>query len=395
MRKKYSIIAIFLLISLMLSLSACGSTELNDNTFIKNMQKGLEARWKISNAQPDTYNSNTEKKDSFGKCVNAELDAIGDISAYNFENPELKELAEMYYQALQSQLEGIKYIGADDNKFHQIYGQEGYYNRARVICRLVDDFGLTVSSNYASNLDDFVSNGRVRLELDEELKAMEAIFSGDTVIESLGGTNYECIIKNTSNYDLSGAQIEFNLYNDKDVLVDTSTEYMNSWGAGSTNQCSLYISKEFTRAEARISLYSDSINDYLRTEFHPIEYVNKMIIVIKMKSSLPVEISYTSYKTITTKCKVTSFDYEVGYWSNGQASVTLKVSGKKTYDEKGDSYSRAVRIGWKLYDEKRNVVDSGTFYSSDVKVGETFTDTTSSAYHLAPGSYTLEILNVG
>lgn len=395
MKNRHSIIAIILLVAMVLSLSACGSAPLNDEGFIKNMQKGLEARWKISNAQPDTYNSNTEKKESYIKCVNAELDAIGDISAYTFENPELKELAEMYYQALQSQLEGIKYIGADDNKFNQIYGQEGYYNRARVICRLADDFGLTVSNNYASNLDDFVSAGRVRLELDEQVKAMEGIISGDVVLESLGGTNYECVITNNTTYDLSEAQIEFNLYNDKGVLVETVTAYMNSWKAGSTNQCSVYIGKEFTKAEARIKLYSNSIYDYLTTEYHPIEYVNNMIINITLKTSLPAEISYTSYKTVTTRCKVTSFDYEIGYWSDGKASVELKISGTKTYDEKGDSYSRGVEVGWKLYDSKGVVVDSGTFWSSNIKVGESFKDASNYASDLAPGDYTLEILNVG
>ncbi len=394
MKNRHSLIAIVLLVAMVLTLSACGSAPLNDEGFIKNMQKGLEARWKISNASPDTYSSNTERKTDYTNCVNAELNAIGDISAYTFENPELKELAEMYYQALQSQLEGIKYIGADDSKFTEIYSNQGYYKRARVICRLADDFGLTVSKNYASTLDDFVSAGRVRLELDEQVKAMESLINENVILESLGGTNYECVITNNTDYDLSNAQLEFNLFNDKDVLVDTSTAYMNSWKSGSTNQCSLYVNKEFTRAEARIKLYSDSIYDYLTTEYHPIEYVNNMIINITLKTSLPTEISYTSYKSVTTKCNVTSFDYEVGYWNDGKASVTLNISGNKTYDEKGDSYSRGARVGWKLYDAKGNVIDSGTFTSSYIKVGETFTDASSYVNKLAPGDYTLEILNV-
>ncbi len=395
MKNRHSIIAIVLLVAIVLTLSACGSVPLNDEGFIKNMQKGLEARWKISNASPDTYSSNTEKKTDFTNCVNAELNAIGDISAYTFENPELKELAEMYYQALQSQLEGIKYIGADDSKFTEIFSNQGYYNRARVICRLADDFGLTVSSKYASNLDDFVSAGRVRLELDEQLKEMEGIINEDVVLEALGGTDYECVINNNTDYDLSEAQIEFNLYNDKGVLVETETAYMKSWKAGSTNQCSLYISKEFSKAEARVKFYSNSIYDYLTTEFHPIEYVNNMIINITLRSSLPADISYTSFRTVTTRCEVTGFDYEIGYWSNGKASVELKISGSKTYDEEGDSYSRAVEVGWKLYDAKGVVVDSGTFWSSNIKVGESFKDASNYASDLAPGDYTLEILNVG
>ena len=88
MRNTHSIIAVILMLALVLSLTACGSAPLNDEGFIKNMQKGLEARWKISNASPDTYSSNTEKKNDYTNCVNAELNAIGDISAYTFEKAD-------------------------------------------------------------------------------------------------------------------------------------------------------------------------------------------------------------------------------------------------------------------------------------------------------------------
>ncbi|MBE7006626.1 MAG: hypothetical protein E7424_05700 [Ruminococcaceae bacterium] len=388
------IIALILVLVMLFSLTACGSRPLNDERFVKNMQKGLEARWKISSNLPDTYKSNAEEKESYIQCVNAELNAIGDISEYSFENSELKELAEMYNSALQTQLEGIKYFGADDNKFNMLYGQDGYYNRARVICKLVDNYGLMVSNNYTDMLDDFVSTGRVRLELDEEITAMEGIITDAVVLECLGGTDYECFITNNTSYDLSEAQIDFNLFNDNGVLVETQTAYMNSWPAGSTNQCSIYVSKEFSKAEARISLFNDSLFDYLRTEYHPVEYVNDMIIEINLKNSLPCSVDYTSFKSLTTTCQVTSFDYEIGYWYDGKASVELSISGSKTYDEEGDSYSRGVEVGWKLYDDKEIVVDSGTFWSSDIKVGESFKDASTYVSDLAPGTYTLELLNV-
>ena len=395
MKHRHSIIAIILLVAMVLSLSACGSAPLNDEAFIKNVQKGLEARWKLTDKEPEQFSSATEFKQTYTGYVNAELSAIGDINAYTFEDDQLKELAEIYVNALNSQLEGIKYYGSDDNKYTQMWSTDGYYQRARVLCKLVDNYGLTVSKNYESALDELATNGRVMLELDDQVQAMDNIITGDIVLESLGGTNYECIITNDSKYDLSGAQIELNLYNDKNVLVDNATAYLNSWKAGSTNQCSFYIKNEFTRAEVRIALYNNSIYDYLTTEYHPIEYVNNMIINITLKTSLPTEISYTSYRTVTTRCKVTSFDFEVGYWNDGKASVTLSISGNKTYDEKGDSYSRGAKVGWKLYDSKGNVIDSGTFTSSNIKVGETFTDASSYVNKLAPGDYTLEILNVG
>ncbi len=389
------ITAILLILLLIIGCSACGSSKLDDAGFIKNMQKGLEARWKLSNASPDTYNSNAEKKQSFTNCVNAELNAIGDITAYTFEDEELKELAYKYLDALNSQLEGIKYIGSDDSKFTELYSKNGYYNRARVIYYLKENYNLNVSSTYADTFDEFYSAGRARLELDEVEKCMTSIISGDITLEALGGTNYECIIKNDSAYDLSGAQLEFNLYNDKDILVDTSTAYLNSWNAGSTTQCSLYVRNEFTRAEARLSLYSNSIYDYLRTEYFPIDYVNNMVINIQLRGSLPKTFDYfgSNGKKCTT-CQVTDFSFEVGNWSNGTASVTLSISGKKTYDERGNNYSRGAKVGWKLYNDKGVVIDSGNFTSNQINVGESFANSTAYARNLAPGTYTLELLNV-
>ena len=86
--------------------------------------------------------------------------------------------------------------------------------------------------------------------------------------------------------------------------------------------------------------------------------------------------------------------HEIGYWNNGKASVNLKISGKKTYDADGDNYSRSCNVGWKLYDQSNNVVDSGTFYSSQISVGEVFRESSSYVSDLGVGTYSLELLDV-
>ena len=64
------------------------------------------------------------------------------------------------------------------------------------------------------------------------------------------------------------------------------------------------------------------------------------------------------------------------------------------YDADGDNYSRSCNVGWKLYDQSNNVVDSGTFYSSKISVGEVFRESASYANQLNVGTYTLELLDV-
>ena len=503
------LVALVLVFAMMLSLVACSSTPLNDKGFIQNVQKGLEARWKLSQNQAGSYASNTEKKESYTQAVNAELKAIGDIAAYTFENAELKELAEAYNKALQSQLEGVKYLGSDDAMFNKIYMEDGYYQRARVICKLVDNFGLTVSKTYGYDMDQLVSAGKARLALDEKIAAMEGIFANDVVLTCLGRQKYELTITNTTKYDLSGVEIQFNFYDDNGVIIENENTYLLSWSAGSTNQDTIYLDKEFTKAEVRLSLYDfdqlvnletsfhpvkyvndikikseeklaamegifandvvltclggrehgftltnnteydlsgvkvqfnfyddkgamvESESTYLRswpagntsqdtiyvdkeftkaevrlslydydqsvdleTSFYPVKYVNDMKIEIVLKNELPCEISYLDwYKKVDSTCKITGFEYVEGHWNNGEASVTVKLSGTKTYDKEGDSNSRAVRVGWKLYDSDGIVVDSGTILSSSIAVGESFKGASGYLTHLTPGTYTLELVD--
>ena len=264
---------------LCLSLCACGEsgeTVLDDKAFLSNMKKGLEARWDI----PERNSTASELRACHTECVNAELNAIGDLDAYTFENEELRDLAYQYVAALNSQLEGIKYYGIDNGKHDRLYYDEGYNRRAEIIYLLVTNHGLTVSSKYTNTLQEVVNRGMI--------------------------------------------------------------------------------------------LHEQKIEIVLRTE-------------------LPQNFKDGDKTSVT----VTDFSYEVGDWYDGKVSVTIFLSGKKTYDSKGEGYSRAVRVGWKLYDEDGTVLDSGTVSSSDVKMDENFSGASATISGLHSGVYTLEIMSLG
>lgn len=74
-------------------------------------------------------------------------------------------------------------------------------------------------------------------------------------------------------------------------------------------------------------------------------------------------------------------------------TVTIYFNGTKTWDSKGSKYSRAVHIGWKLYDSNNAVVDSGTAYTSAVTTNENFANVSDLIFDLPDGNYRLEILN--
>lgn len=224
---------------------------------------------------------------------------------------------------------------------------------------------------------------------------MQSLITNKITLEALDGNNYELIITNDTEYDLSGSFLYFNLYDEDGVLIDTVSTYFESWVSGSKNKASVFESKEFSSVEMMIEYYSNSSYSTLSTAFVPISYVNNMIIEIKMETSIPNEFTYSFYNRTLTKCIVTDFSYEVSGWNDGKAYVNITISGEKTYDVKGNSYSRGCLVGWKLYDSKGTVIDSGNFNTSNIAVNESFAETTSYINNLPVGVYTLELLNVG
>lgn len=104
--------------------------------------------------------------------------------------------------------------------------------------------------------------------------------------------------------------------------------------------------------------------------------------------SVPATYHYYGYEA--TSVKITNIRYEM----SGD-DMKIYLSGEKTYDKKGSSYSSYCRVGYKVYDSDGYVVDSGTFYSDAMRVGDKFKDDYFTIYNLEIGeTYTLELLNV-
>ncbi len=108
--------------------------------------------------------------------------------------------------------------------------------------------------------------------------------------------------------------------------------------------------------------------------------------------TLPDTIADFSYSGKTTSAvKITNITYEIS-----DDDLYFYFTGEKTYDVEGNKYSRSCVVGWKLYDSEGYIVDSGTFYSPNIAVGEKFRDEKEYAWDvIKPGeTYTLVISNV-
>ena len=112
---------------------------------------------------------------------------------------------------------------------------------------------------------------------------------------------------------------------------------------------------------------------------------------ITCKTSLPTTLYYYSYSgSIKSGCSVSNVSFEV----SGD-DLYIYFTGKKTYDANGSGQSASCYISWKLYDDKNNVVASGTEYTLSLATGEGFVDSKDTAYNcITPGgTYYLVLLN--
>lgn len=118
--------------------------------------------------------------------------------------------------------------------------------------------------------------------------------------------------------------------------------------------------------------------------------------------NLPQEVKRYGYNnslqsSVSVTKIVPTFKY---YGSNDKNGITLtvKISGTKTYDYQGSNQSSPCYIGWKLYDPDGNVFSTGTFYSSNIAMGESFASKEEDLIYnfeaAAPGAYKLVLLNV-
>ena len=115
--------------------------------------------------------------------------------------------------------------------------------------------------------------------------------------------------------------------------------------------------------------------------------------------TLPQTFSYKDYNGVRSSVEITGISYEFNCdYPDGTIGLTVKFSGKKTYDYKGNYHSDSCYIGWKLYDPSGNVVDDGTFYTPSLAVGESFSnqevDVLYSWDGYTPGAYSLSLSGV-
>ena len=280
---------VYLLLSVVLATSICGcgstSTSNSSNTqtsvsaenekksdadFIVNLGKGLEARWTLTDSEE--YNSEALETMSLAEYqkadtlfVNAELDAIGDLDEYEFEDQDLKKLAETYMMGLELQKEGIQYQGTTEYTKQQQTWDLGYNYRAVCMTDLYNEYGLTVDEKFKNNLDDFVAES---LTAKKSIAVQEYVDELPSKVEYVKdeeksddwSTYYKAVIENTTEYEIDSLEIEIDFLDASGVVIYQTSDSLKNIKAGGKVQSSIYYDSsegDFKSMELRFTAYND------------------------------------------------------------------------------------------------------------------------------------------
>lgn len=246
------IVTIFVLsIVLIFGLIGCspqqqGSVGANyqDQAFLTDLVKGLEARWAINdkNKETDTETSST----TLQEAIRAEKDKIDKYRTAEFEDTKLQELAVRYLNTLDESMDIAEKFSSNDYECIEAWSKT-YGDRTMVLNEIASNYDLKVSSKYQKYLDDLIANGKTAQSNSDNDEAVQKLANAIEIVfetDSHGYTRGNTTITNTSNLNFEYIGFDVQLYDDSGVRTDTSSLYVNNWKSGETIAEEVYIGKE-------------------------------------------------------------------------------------------------------------------------------------------------------
>lgn len=241
-------------------------THYADEDFVKDMAKGLEARWTLNeqNESKEGYDAidlqSSEYKDMMISYINAELDCIGKYKDEKFEDSKLQEEAISYINLLNDHIEICDYIPVDYYGKYLEEFQPIYDGRSKIIQDMADNYGLTVSDKFQSNLDEFKINSKLVQEKDAQEQVIDSMLSNITfeeVPDEYAGDwkTYQGVVENTTGSDFSTFAVNINLLNADGVIVETAYDQVSNFTNGAKAQFEFSTDKEFTSTEVTVQYY--------------------------------------------------------------------------------------------------------------------------------------------
>lgn len=259
MKKRLIFIAV--VAALCLPFTGCGNTTSTptttetqeyfaDNDFIKDLQKGLESRWSI--ASDNVLSMTTDElKAYYEQSVNSELDIIEKYQNEKFEDRKLQEIVIQYINLLKDSKEVIPYLNTDMVTFSQDWDMI-YKKRSQMISSFHSDFGLTVSEEYESTLNDFISISNIVTQQESQKDTIDNWVKSivfEQVDDSHGYQKYQATVENTTGFNFEYINLSINLIDTDGVVVQTVYSSFQNISAGAKVKFEFSTNTQFSSTD--------------------------------------------------------------------------------------------------------------------------------------------------
>lgn len=244
----HKLAGIILALLLSITLAGCSSskstkTKYDDKAFIASLERGLEARWKLT----DAVEIQDIKKSDYEAFINAELTRISDYSSKKYKSTFLQENAIAYINSLKNQKKALKsYNDAD----FQTKWDKAYDARNAILVKIDKKYHLKINKKYNSYLVELRRSGNATNKNTAKNTALNSLIKSikfnDKSDDGSGFIEYSATVKNTTGYDIKSFSTVVKLKDKSNVTTDTQYINTENWNKNEKVQLKFATDKDFT-----------------------------------------------------------------------------------------------------------------------------------------------------
>ena len=252
--KKILTFTIVMISILLMGCSSENGPKSVDNQFLSDVSKATEARWEYLDKYTDESESVYLKE-----AVKKELYIIEKYKTLNeeeevFNDPKLKKIAEDYIEALNTQIESIKYYTSDYTKYEEQWS-DGYNKRSTLLVKLVDEYGLKLDEDGFAELKENAKAVTEKEKIDEEIEEMVKSINFENVKTEYDWSDYEAVVENSTSVNFEGLEINVKLLDKDGVTVSDELVWVDNWNKGEKKKLEFSTDKSFSEMKWELGSY--------------------------------------------------------------------------------------------------------------------------------------------
>ena len=233
------IITVAAIAFLSLSLAGCGGEEKDpgpdyaDDEAMEIIAEGFEARQDTIALVEKQGDEDPQSMKNLKSYVDAELQAANKLRTRVFEDTELQEQVLTYINTLDDTRTLFDKYSVTSTAFTDAWSKLGD-ERAILLKKFADEYGLAVDEKYREALDEILANGAEATRTSQVQSALEQLIGSITFDKKTeyGTTTYSAVVENTIGIDLVNCVFDVSLYDADGVKAEESYIDIASWAAG-------------------------------------------------------------------------------------------------------------------------------------------------------------------